>query len=247
MGQGRRLTPEASHRAERLPSGATRCCPRRTQHSAEHRSQRDSNGSARQHTCAHSKWAADPEPDCSAWRRAAVGGRAPNHGCPPHNCTRRPPKGRSPATLTARESCGTVAGPPRPHRPLPGHTGCPLQGQAAGDGEPLTPIAPRNSERSLPRFQDGQPGEDARPNPGAPHDGQPHGARRWLARAHAVASETDSCWERGKACHRTPLAMEGDPPPREATTRAKPTTGRLRGQQVLAAHPTNGRPREKSA
>ena len=33
-------------------------------------------------------------------------------------------------------------------------------------------------------------------------------------------------------------------PPREATTRATPTTGRTRGQQGLAARPTRGRPAE---
>ena len=89
-----------------------------------------------------------PRPPASetGGRRRAV----PNLRSPHHNSTRRPLNGRLTTTATARWSHRTVAGPGRQHHPRPGRTGCPLQGQATGEGERLARDAPRDSQRTPP-------------------------------------------------------------------------------------------------
>ena len=92
-----------------------------------HASQGDGVGPPRPHTCAHSTWVADPNSPPNG--RAVGGGTAPDlrrpspwlKAPPLKDALPPPPQRATPARKGAR--CGAGAGPPRPHRPRPGHVG----------------------------------------------------------------------------------------------------------------------------
>ena len=92
-----------------------------------HAGQGDAVGPPRPHTRAHSTWVADPNSPPNG--RAVGGGTAPDlrrpspwwKAPPLGDALPPPPQRATPARKGAR--CGAGAGPPRPHRPRPGHLG----------------------------------------------------------------------------------------------------------------------------
>ena len=173
-GEGQRLTPDAPHNGGR-PTSAGDGPPPAPRHAAPtgRAGQGDSVGPPHPHTRAHSTWVADPNSPPS--RRAVGGGgapdlrrpsqrwKAPPPGTPfrqPHSEQRRPARAHAvgpvlhPHARTDRTRDTRVAGP-RPPAPEDGRQ---------GEGQRLTPDAPRNGGRPPPR---GRP--PANPAARSPH------------------------------------------------------------------------------
>ena len=152
-GEGQRLTPDAPHNGRRPPPPGT-AVPPPPRHAAPtwHASKGDS------------VWYT-----ACGWRTPTarpVGGQfregerlttdAPHNSGrhPPENALPPPPQQATPARKGAR--CGAGAGPPRPHRLHPGHTGPgtpaarPRVGRQSGEGERLTSDGPNNGGRHPP-------------------------------------------------------------------------------------------------
>ena len=160
-GEGQRLTPDAPHNGGRPPPpGDAPPPPPRHAAPTGHAGQGDSVGPPHPHARAHSTWVADPNSPPS--RRAVGGGgapdlrrpsqrwKAPPPGTPfrhPHSEQRRPARAHAvgpvlgPHARTDRTRDTRVAGP-RPPAPEDGRQ---------GEGQRLTPDAPRNRGRPLPR------------------------------------------------------------------------------------------------
>ena len=126
-----------------------------------HAGQRDSVGPPHPHTRAHSRWVADPNSPPN--RRAVGGGTAPDLRRPSHNGGRHPPPGtpfRHPNSEQRRpagaHAVGPVLGPhacidrTRDTRVAEPRLPAPVDGQP-GEGQRLTPDAPRNDGRHPPR------------------------------------------------------------------------------------------------
>ena len=160
-GEGQRLTPDAPHNGGRPPPPGDRP-PAAPRHAAPtgRAGQGDSVGPPHPNTRTHSTWVADPNSPPS--RRAVGGGGAPDLRRPshqwkapppatlsrhPHSEQRRPARAHAvgpvlgPHARTDRTRDTWVAGP-RPPAPEDGRQ---------GDGQRLTPEAPRNGGRPPPR------------------------------------------------------------------------------------------------
>ena len=99
---GERLTPDPPRNGRRPPpSGTALHHPRGTHRPTEHASQGDIAGPPHLHTRTHSKCVADP--DSPPRRRAAGDGERLNPDAP-RSGERHPPRGRPPATPTARNN-----------------------------------------------------------------------------------------------------------------------------------------------
>ena len=126
------------------------------------------------HTPAHSTWVAVPDGPPRG-RKAGGGGVPELRRSSQRRTAPRPGDALSPppqCATTARKGkrCGAAAGSPRPHQPHPGHTGCgtlaahpPKDGQQ-GEGQRLTPDAPRSSGRPPPRDGPPPPQQQAAPH-----------------------------------------------------------------------------------
>ena len=156
-GEGQRPTPDAPHNGDRLPPPGTPPHPP-PWHAAPtgHAAQGDSVGPPHQHICAHSTWVADLNSPPSG--RAVGRGGAPDLRRPsqrwkaaplgttfrhPHSKQRRPARAHSPEPVlgpharTDRTRDTQLAGP-RPPAP---------EDRRQGEGQRLTPDAPRNGGR----------------------------------------------------------------------------------------------------
>ena len=161
-------TRRPSQRLQATPHGDGPPPPPRHAAPTEHAGQGDSVGPPHPHTRAHSTWVADPDSPPSG--RAVGGGTAPDlrrpsrwwKTPPPRDTLPPPPQRATPARKGA--CCGAGAGPPRPHRPQPGHTGrgapaARSRGRAAGGG--TAPATRRPSQR----WQATPPGDGPPPPP----------------------------------------------------------------------------------
>ena len=160
-------TRRPSQRWQATPPGDGPPPPPRHAAPTGHAGQGDSVGPPHPHARDRSMWVEDPNSPPSG--RAVGGGGAPDHRRPsqrwkalPGNALPPPPQRATPARKGAR--CGAGAGSPRPHRPLPGHTGrgtpaARLRGRAAGGG-----TAP-DTRRTSQRWQASPPGDGPPPPP----------------------------------------------------------------------------------
>ena len=154
-GEGQRLTPDAPHNGGR-PSPPGTAPPPTPRHAAPtgHASQGDNVGPRHPQTRAHNTWVADPNSPPSG--RAVGGGTAPDLRRP-SQWWKAPPLG----TLF-RQTPSEQRSPARAHAvgPLLGH-------QARTDHTRETRVA----EPRLPAQEDGRPGEGQRLTPDAPRNG----------------------------------------------------------------------------
>ena len=154
-GEGQRLTPYAPHNGGRPPPPGTAPHPT-PRHAAPtgHAGQGDSVGPPHPHTHAHSTWVADPNSPPSG--RAVGGGTAPDLRRP-SQWWKAPPPG-----MPFRHPYSEQRRPARAHAVGPG-----LGPHARTDRTRDTRVA----EPRLPAPEDGRPGEGQRLTPDAPRNG----------------------------------------------------------------------------
>ena len=160
-GEGQRLTPDGPHNGGGPPPPETAAHHSRGTQSSQGMQAKGMVLGPHTHT---------PAPTARGWRTATTrpmdgqsgGGQrltsdAPHHGGrrpPPGDALPPPPQRATPARKGAR--CGAAAGPPRPHRPRPGHVGhgtlaAHSRGLAAGRGTAPNTRRPSQCWKAPPR------------------------------------------------------------------------------------------------
>ena len=157
--------PDSRRRSQRwqaTPPGTAPQQPPRHTVPTGHAGQGDSVGPPHPHTCAHSTWVADPNSPLS--RRAVGGGtapdlrrpsqwwKAPSPGTPfrhPHSEQRRPARAHAVGPMLGPHACIDRSRDTRVAEPWPPAS----KDGRPGEGQRLTPGAPRNGGRPAPRGQ----------------------------------------------------------------------------------------------